>query len=42
VGNGAESNPALPPLATLEAPAVYPSSHNSQKVTDLMTAARLI
>lgn len=42
VGNGAESNPALPPLATLEAPAVDPSSLNSQKVTDLMTAAGLI
>ena len=42
VGNGADSNPALPPLATLEAPAVDPSSLNSQKVTDLMTAAGLI
>ncbi len=42
VGNGAESNPALPPLATLEAPTVDPSSLNSQKVTDLMTAAGLI
>jgi len=42
VGNGADSNVALPPLATLEAPAVDPSSLNSQKVTDLMTAAGLI
>jgi len=42
VGNGADSNPALPPLATLEAPTVDPSSLNSQKVTDLMTAAGLI
>ena len=42
IGNGADSNAALPPLATLEAPAVDPSSLNSQKVTDLMTAAGLI
>jgi iron(III) transport system substrate-binding protein len=42
VGNGAASNPALPPLDTLEAPAVDPSAFNSQKVTDLMTAAGLI
>ena len=42
IGNGADSNPALPPLASLEAPAVDPSSLNSQKVTDLMTAAGLI
>lgn len=42
VGNGAASNPALPPLDTLEAPKVDPSSLNSQKVTDLMTAAGLI
>lgn len=42
VGNGADFNVALPPLATLEAPAVDPSSLNSQKVTDLMTAAGLI
>ena len=42
VGVGAESNPALPPLATLEAPAVDPSALNSQKVTELMTEAGLI
>lgn len=42
VGNGAESNAALPPLSTLEAPTVDPASLNSQKVTDLMTAAGLI
>src|SRR5262249_38407708 len=35
-------NPALPPLATLEAPTVDPSSLNSKQVTDLMTAAGLI
>ena len=38
----AESNPALPPLATLEAPAVDPSALNSKKVTELMTEAGLI
>ncbi|MEO8756469.1 MAG: iron ABC transporter substrate-binding protein [Devosia sp.] len=42
VGNGAASNPALPALETLEAPAVDPSSLNSKAVTDLMTAAGLI
>jgi iron(III) transport system substrate-binding protein len=42
IGNGAESNAALPPLSTLEAPAVDPASLNSKKVTDLMTAAGLI
>ena len=42
VGVGADSNPALPPLASLEAPTVDPASLNSQKVTDLMTAAGLI
>ena len=42
VGNGADSNAALPPLATLEAPTVDPSSLDSKKVTDLMTAAGLI
>ncbi len=42
VGNGAASNPALPPLDTLEAPAVDPSLLNSQKVSDLMTAAGLL
>lgn len=42
VGVDAESNPALPPLASLEAPAVDPSTLNSQKVTELMTEAGLI
>lgn len=42
VGVGAESNPALPPLSTLEAPAVDPGSLDSKKVTELMTDAGLI
>ena len=42
VGNGADSNAALPPLATLEAPTVDPSSLDSKKVTEMMTAAGLI
>jgi len=42
VGNGADSNAAPPPLATLEAPTVDPSSLDSKKVTELMTAAGLI
>ena len=42
VGNGSDSNAALPPLAGLEAPAVDPSSLDSKKVTELMTAAGLI
>jgi iron(III) transport system substrate-binding protein len=42
VGNGATSNAALPPLDTLEAPAVDPSLLNSKKVSDLMTAAGLL
>ena len=42
VGNGAESNPKLVPLAELQAPKIEPSKLNSKKVTDLMTAAGLI
>jgi iron(III) transport system substrate-binding protein len=42
VGVGAESNPALPPLATLEAPTVEPASLDSKTVTQLMTDAGLI
>jgi len=42
VGNGAESNPKLVPLADLQAPKVEPSQLNSKKVTDLMTAAGLL
>ncbi|TCL72963.1 iron ABC transporter substrate-binding protein [Rhizobium sp. BK251] len=42
VGNGAESNPKLVPLADLDAPKVEASKLNSKKVTDLMTAAGLL
>jgi iron(III) transport system substrate-binding protein len=42
VGNGAASNPALVPLADLQAPAVEPSKLNSRAVTDLMTQAGLL
>ncbi len=42
VGNGAESNPKLVPLADLQAPKVDPAKLNSKKVTDLMTAAGLL
>ena len=42
IGNGADSNPALPPLASLEAPKVDPALLNSQKVTELMTDAGLL
>ncbi|MGB3645552.1 MAG: iron ABC transporter substrate-binding protein [Mesorhizobium sp.] len=42
VGNGAESNPKLVPLADLQAPKIDPSKLNSKKVTDLMTAAGLL
>lgn len=42
VGNGAASNPKLVPLADLDAPKVEPSSLNSKKVTDLLTAAGLL
>jgi iron(III) transport system substrate-binding protein len=42
VGVGAESNPKLVPLADLDAPKVEPANLNSQKVTDLMTAAGLL
>ncbi|MBX3569687.1 MAG: iron ABC transporter substrate-binding protein [Rhizobiaceae bacterium] len=42
VGLGAASNPALVPLADLQAPRVEPTKLNSQKVTDLMTAAGLL
>jgi iron(III) transport system substrate-binding protein len=42
VGVGASSNPKLPPLDTLEAPAVDPSALNSKKVTELMTEAGLL
>jgi iron(III) transport system substrate-binding protein len=42
VGVGAASNPALPPLDTLEAPSVNPSTLDSRKVSELMTDAGLI
>lgn len=42
VGNGAESNPALEPLAELGAPAVIPDTLNNKAVTDMMTAAGLM
>ncbi len=41
-GVGAVSNPALPPLSSLDAPTVDQSGLDSRKVTDLMTAAGLI
>ncbi|TIM71890.1 MAG: iron ABC transporter substrate-binding protein [Mesorhizobium sp.] len=42
VGKGAQSNPALVPLADLQAPKVDATTLNSRKVTDLMTAAGLL
>ncbi|RVD69028.1 MAG: iron ABC transporter substrate-binding protein [Mesorhizobium sp.] len=42
VGKGADSNPKLVPLADLQAPKVDPTTLNSKKVTDLMTAAGLL
>ena len=42
VGVGAQSNPALPPLADLDAPVIDPSTFDNAKVTELMTAAGLL
>jgi iron(III) transport system substrate-binding protein len=42
VANGVPANPALPPLDTLQAPAVDPSTLDAQKVSDLMTKAGLL
>jgi iron(III) transport system substrate-binding protein len=42
VGNGAQSNPKLVPLADLGAPKIEPSELNSKKVTELMLAAGLL
>lgn len=42
VGNGADSNSKLVPLADLQAPKIDPQKLNSKKVTDLMTAAGLL
>ncbi|BDA86193.1 iron ABC transporter substrate-binding protein [Aureimonas sp. SA4125] len=42
VGKDAASNPALTPLADLEAPVVVPDTLDNAKVTDLMTEANLL
>lgn len=42
VASGVPANPALVPLADLQAPAVNPSDLDAQKVTDLMTKAGLL
>jgi iron(III) transport system substrate-binding protein len=42
IGNGASSNPALVPIADLDAPAIDPSKLDNAKVTELMTAAGLL
>jgi iron(III) transport system substrate-binding protein len=42
VGSGVPPNPALVPLADLQAPMVDPSTLDAQKVTDLMTKAGLL
>ena len=42
VASGVAANEALPPLDTLEAPPIDPSTLNSTEVTDLMTAAGII
>ncbi|RDJ27738.1 iron ABC transporter substrate-binding protein [Bosea caraganae] len=42
IGNGAESNAKLEPIAKLQAPKVEPSTLDSKKVSDLMTAAGLL
>jgi iron(III) transport system substrate-binding protein len=42
VASGVPANPALVPLADLQAPAVNPSDLDSKKVTDLMTTAGLL
>ncbi len=42
VGSGVAANPALVPLADLQAPYVDPSKLNSEKVTQLMTDAGLL
>ncbi|TJZ75740.1 iron ABC transporter substrate-binding protein [Rhodococcus oryzae] len=42
IGSDVPSNPALVPLADLQAPTVDPSKLNSQKVTQLMTEAGLL
>ena len=42
VASGVPANPDLPPLDSLQAPAVDPSTLNPQQVTDLMTKAGLL
>lgn len=42
VASGVPANPALPPLDSLQAPPVDPSTLDAQKVTDLMTKAGLL
>jgi iron(III) transport system substrate-binding protein len=42
VGNDAASNPALVPLADLQAPKVEPSKLDNKKVTDMMTQAGIL
>ncbi|WP_395307180.1 iron ABC transporter substrate-binding protein [Mycobacterium sp. AMU20-3851] len=42
VASGVPANPALPPLDTLQAPKVDPSTLDATKVTDLMTKAGLL
>ncbi len=42
VASGVPANPALPPLDTLQAPKVDPSTLDAGKVTDLMTKAGLL
>ena len=42
VASGVAANSALPPLDSLQAPAVDPSTLNSAQVTDLMTKAGLL
>jgi iron(III) transport system substrate-binding protein len=42
VASGVPANPALPPLDSLQAPAVNPSTLDAQKVTDLMTKDGLL
>ncbi len=42
VGNGAVSDPALPPLKSLQAPPVDPFTLNSEKVLQLMTSTGIL
>ncbi len=42
VGQGAQSNPKLVPLAELQAPAVNPANLDSKAVSDMMTQANLL